>query len=63
MVGIKQCSYFDVCENMKRYVRQLEDEKKVLEGLMGQRGRDEEENRENVLNLEGVEGESGVSVG
>ena len=34
VVGIKNCSYFDVCENMKRYIRKLEEEKKVLEEIL-----------------------------
>ena len=37
VVGIKNCSYYDVCENMKRYIKKLEEEKKVLEELMGGR--------------------------
>jgi esterase/lipase superfamily enzyme len=37
VVGIRNCSYYDVCETMRRYTRKLEDEKKVLEELLGGR--------------------------
>jgi hypothetical protein len=34
VVGIRHCSYYDVSQTMNRYIRKLEEEKKVLEELM-----------------------------
>ena len=55
MVGLRNCSYYDVCQNMKRYIRKLEDEKKVLEELLGGR------NASNVSDMELFSGSSELS--